>query len=131
MTIISDGAIVDEISKTALLLIDVQNYCRPEFKGSLFEDSSKNPYFAKEMEQLRAFRRSGLTYDDIRVKAELTETYRTLAALLKNAKEVAEARLMSESPQLNQSAINQQVVDSLVKQNRIPEAGEFLNFHRK
>ena len=95
------------------------------------EKMSKNPYFAKEMEQLRAFRRSGLTYDDIRVKAELTETYRTLAALLKNAKEIAEARLMSESPQLNQSAINQQVVDSLVKQNRIPEAGEFLNFHRK
>jgi len=95
------------------------------------EKMSKNPYFREEMERLREFRRRGMSYEDIRVEAKMTETYQFLDKLLLNAKKNAEARLMNDHPDIKRKVEQQLVVDSLVKRNKIKEADKFLRFHRQ
>tara|TARA_Y100001973_G_scaffold66023_1_gene96538 strand:- start:123 stop:4148 length:4026 start_codon:yes stop_codon:yes gene_type:complete len=95
------------------------------------EEMRTNPYFNEEMEKLRMFRRKGMSYDDVRVEAKMTQTYQVLDKMLRNAKKIAEARLMAEHPQIKIDVENQLTVDSLVKKNRLSEAEDFMNFHRK
>ena len=95
------------------------------------EKMSKNPYFKKEMDRLREFRRRGMSYEDIRVEAKMTQTYQYLDKMLLRAKKIAEARLMNDHPNIKRDVEKQLTVDSLVKRNKIKEADKFLRFHRQ
>ena len=123
----------------------ISRYIGEQQLWKLVEEASKNPHFNDEMAALQELRRRGFSQEDIQLKAELTDTYRYLRAILNNAKAVAEQRLVNETPTLQIGIEGQTVVDNLLRQgdpkeaakygkqyqNQINQQRNFLNFHRK
>ena len=84
----------------------------------------KNKRYQKEVKSLRQFRRSSLTRDDesIRLKTELLPIHQELNTIIREAQKLAEARYLSENPNIEQSIINAQLANQEMGVGNVDEA---------
>ncbi len=83
-----------------------------------------NKRYKKEIEALRTFRRSSLRRADerIKLKTELLPIHQELSMIIREAQKLAEARYLSENPNIEQSIINAQLAREEMKVGNVNEA---------
>ena len=84
----------------------------------------KNKRYKKEIDALRTFRRSSSRRADqrIKLKTELLPIHQELNMLIREAQKLAEARYLSENPNIEQSIINAQLAREEMKVGNVNEA---------
>ena len=85
----------------------------------------KNKRYTKEIQALQALRRSNIMLDDERVKLKTTllPIHQELNTAIREAQKIAEARYLSENPNIEQSIINAQLAKEEIKVGNVEEAG--------
>lgn len=66
-----------------------------------------------EIEEMRQYRRSGATYEEVKIKEEKLPVYRRLNQLVETAKKYAEQRIQTERPEIWAGIAGQKEVDRL------------------
>ena len=84
----------------------------------------KNKRYKKEIDALRTFRRSSIRRADqrIKLKTELLPIHQELNMIIREAQKLAEARYLSENPNIEQSIINAQLAREEMKVGNVNEA---------
>jgi hypothetical protein len=84
----------------------------------------KNKRYKKEIDALRTFRRSSSRRADqrIKLKTELLPIHQELNMIIREAQKLAEARYLSENPNIEQSIINAQLAREEMKVGNVNEA---------
>ena len=84
----------------------------------------KNKRYKKEIDDLRKFRRSSSRRADqrIKLKTELLPIHQELNMIIREAQKLAEARYLSENPNIEQSIINAQLAREEMKVGNVDEA---------
>ena len=84
----------------------------------------KNKRYKKEIDALRQFRRSSARRADqrIKLKTELLPIHQALNIIIREAQKLAEARFLSENPNIEQSIINAQLAREEMKVGNVNEA---------
>ena len=77
----------------------------------------KNKRYTKEIQSLQALRRSNVMLDDERIKLKTTllPIHQELNTAIREAQKIAEARYLSENPNIEQSIINAQLAKEEMK----------------
>ena len=83
-----------------------------------------NEEFNRQIEEMREFRRSGVTYEEVKLKESKLPVYAYIDSVVNNAKEYAEARLMQQHPEVWQGVQGQQMVDKALNRGDIKGAQE-------
>ena len=86
----------------------------------------KNKRYKKEIDALRKFRRSSLRRADqrIKLKTELLPIHQELNMIIREAQKLAEARFLSENPNIEQSIINAQLAREEMQVGNVNEAAD-------
>tara|TARA_R100000781_G_scaffold30155_1_gene22135 strand:+ start:17 stop:1324 length:1308 start_codon:yes stop_codon:yes gene_type:complete len=86
----------------------------------------KSPKYKQELEWLRIHRSTDadLQNDSLLVKKKLLPVYQEINYVLKQAQKVAEARLLTERPDIEELIDSQQEMDFRMKEGDVPGAGE-------
>src|SRR6056300_313472 len=74
---------------------------------------SKVERYNDEIEEMRQYRRSGATYEEVKIKEEKLPVYRRLNQLVNTAKKYAEQRIQTERPEIWAGIAGQKEVDRL------------------
>ena len=84
----------------------------------------KNKRYKKEIDALRQFRRSSARRADqrIKLKTELLPIHQELNIIIREAQKLAEARYLSENPNIEQSIINAKLAREEMKVGNVNEA---------
>ena len=84
----------------------------------------KNKRYKQEIDALRNFRRSSFRRADdrIKLKTELLPIHQELNIIIREAQKLAEARYLSENPNIEQSIINAQLAKEEMKVGNVEEA---------
>ena len=84
----------------------------------------KNKRYQKEINSLLTFRRSSIRRADdrIKLKTELLPIHQELNMIIREAQKLAEARYLSENPNIEQSIINAQLARDEMKVGNVDEA---------
>ena len=84
----------------------------------------KNKRYRKEIQDLTNFRRSSFRRSDqrIKLKTELLPIHQELNMIIREAQKLAEARYLSENPNIEQSIINAQLARDEMKVGNVNEA---------
>ena len=84
----------------------------------------KNKRYKKEIDALRKFRRSSFRRADqrIKLKTELLPIHQELNMIIREAQKLAEARFLSENPNIEQSIINAQLAREEMQVGNVNEA---------
>ena len=84
----------------------------------------KNKRYKKEIDALRKFKRSSLRRADqrIKLKTELLPIHQELNMIIREAQKLAEARYLSENPNIEQSIINAQLAREEMKVGNVNNA---------
>ena len=92
-----------------------------------------NKRYQKEIEALRKFRRSKIRRADDRIKlrTELLPIHQELNMLIREAQKLAEARYLSENPNIEQSIINAQLAREEMKVGNVDEAANIQQRDQK
>lgn len=78
------------------------------------EKIMNNPRFNREIDEMRAYRQSGATLEDIRIKTEKLDLYTYLNGIVNEAKKNAEAKLFEERPDIRAAVLGQMAADELL-----------------
>jgi len=86
----------------------------------------KNSRYKKEIESLRKFRRSSIRRADDRIKlrTELLPVHQELNMIIREAQKLAEARYLSENPNIEEAIINAQLAREEMKLGNVDEAAD-------
>ena len=86
----------------------------------------KNKRYKKEIDALRKFKRSSLRRADqrIKLKTELLPIHQELNMIIREAQKLAEARFLSENPNIEQSIINAQLAREEMQVGNVNEAAD-------
>ena len=92
-----------------------------------------NKRYQKEIESLRKFRRSQMRRADdrIKLKTELLPIHQELNMIIREAQKLAEARYLSENPNIEQSIINAQLAREEMKVGNVDEAANIQQRDQK
>ena len=92
-----------------------------------------NKRYQKEIESLRKFRRSQMRRADdrIKLKTELLPIHQELNMIIREAQKLAEARFLSENPNIEQSIINAQLAREEMKLGNVDEAANLQQRDQK
>ena len=84
----------------------------------------KSKRYTKEIEDLKNLRRSNVMLDDERVKLKTTllPIHQELNMAIREAQKIAEARYLSENPNIEQSIINAQLAKEEMKVGNVEGA---------
>ena len=99
-------------------------------KMQLYKEVEKildKPAYQEDLRIMREFRKSNVTYEQIKIKEQNLPVFRELNKLVRVAKKIAEKSLQTENPEIYQTIIDQQKVDQLIRQGRPSEAIERAN----
>ena len=75
-----------------------------------------------EIEEMRQYRRSGATYEEVKIKEEKLPVYRRLNQLVETAKKYAEQRIQTERPEIWAGIAGQKEVDRLTSMGDVTGA---------
>ena len=81
-----------------------------------------DPTYEAQIQQMREFRRSGKSYDQIKIKEQSLPMFRELNSLVRNAQKRAEFDLQQKQPEIYQTIIDQRLIDNYIKQGRTEDA---------
>ena len=87
-----------------------------------------NEAFNAQIEELRAFRRSGASYEEVKLKETELPVYQYLNKIVSEAKRNAELRLISEYPDIWRGVEGQTAVDSAMQRGDIQGAKQIAEF---
>lgn len=92
-----------------------------------------NKRYQKEIEALRKFRRSKIrrANDRIKLRTELLPIHQELNMIIREAQKLAEARYLSENPNIEQSIINAQLARQEMKVGNVDEAANIQQRDQK
>lgn len=80
--------------------------------------------FNDELDEVRALRRSGATYEEVKIKTEKLTVFRELDRIVSEAKQKAEARLFDERPEIREAIYGQKQTDILMGRGDVGAARE-------
>ena len=83
---------------------------------------SKVDRYNDEIEEMRQYRRSGATYEEVKIKEEKLPVYRRLNQLVETAKKYAEQRIQTERPEIWAGIAGQKEVDRLTSMGDVTGA---------
>ena len=102
----------------------INKYIGEQQLSKQVERLMKNKRYKKEIDALRQFRRSSSRRADqrIKLKTELLPIHQELNMIIREAQKLAEARYLSENPNIEQSIINAQLAREEMKVGNVNEA---------
>jgi len=90
-----------------------------------------NEYFNAQLDEMRAFRKSGASYEDIKLKETELPVYQYLDNIVNEAKRNAEIRMSHERPDIWRGIQGQEMVDKFMQQGNIKGAQEAAEWTEK
>ena len=102
----------------------INKYIGEQKLSKQVERLMNNKRYKKEIDALRKFRRSRVRRADdrIKLKTELLPIHQELNMIIREAQKLAEARYLSENPNIEQSIINAQLAREEMKVGNVDEA---------
>jgi len=102
----------------------INKYIGEQNLSKQVERLMNNKRYKKEIDALRKFRRSSIRRADdrIKLKTELLPIHQELNMIIREAQKLAEARYLSENPNIEQSIINAQLAREEMKVGNVDEA---------
>ena len=80
--------------------------------------------FETELKELQEFRRSGVTFEEVKIKNEKSDLYKELNRIVRDAKQKAEAKLFEERPDIREAIYGQQMADKMMGRGDVKGARE-------
>ena len=90
-----------------------------------------NEAFNAQLEELRAFRRSGASYEEVKLKESELPVYQYLDKIVSDAKRNAELRLISEYPDIWRGVEGQSAVDAAMQSGDVRGAQDIAEWTDK
>jgi len=80
--------------------------------------------FKTELKELQEFRRSGVTFEEVKIINEKSDLYKELNRIVRDAKQKAEAKLFEERPDIREAIYGQQLADKMMGRGDVKGARE-------